>query len=197
MTALEMEADNTMGVVLVVINCLCFLVIVLASAYSMQEALNAHGRLMLLKVKVTERRGSLRARLSSRNLSSARQIQEKILSRSLIKDRHLLGLTPSQLEALPNGGVDAKTFHLFLSHVWTVRDACSNSGPQQGRFAKVLASLSAQTAQDQNRLLKKRLQNLVPNMRIFLDVDDLVEGKGADDIDKSSVCLVPFQELDP
>lgn len=37
MTALEMQSDNTMGVVLIMINCVCFVVIVIASIYFMQE----------------------------------------------------------------------------------------------------------------------------------------------------------------
>ena len=165
-TGAAMSEDDSMGIVLVSINCLCFVVIGLASIYSMNEALNAQGRLMILKVKV-DLRATLKARLmSSKGRAPGREAfkaREKVISRAPIKDRYLLALNPSQLEAI--GGDGSKTFHLFLSHVWT-------------------------TAQDQCRLLKKRLQHLVPVMRIFLDVDDLVEGKGADDIDKSSVCLV-------
>ena len=45
---------------------------------------------------------------------------------------------------------DGNDFHLFLSHVWG-------------------------TGQDQMRIVKQRLLEMVPSLRIFLDVDDLEE----------------------
>ena len=56
-------------------------------------------------------------------------------------------------------------FHLFLSHAW-------GSG------------------QDQMRIVKQRLVEMVPGLLIFLDVDDLKEGMGADDVERSKVVLV-------
>ena len=56
-------------------------------------------------------------------------------------------------------------FHLFLSHNW-------------------------EYAQDQMRIIKERLQLMLPSARTFLDVDDLATGKGAEYVDVSQVTLV-------
>ena len=56
-------------------------------------------------------------------------------------------------------------FHIFLSHVWG-------------------------TGQDQMRIVKQRLLELVPALAVFLDVDDLKEGRGAEYVDRSNVVLV-------
>lgn len=44
------------------------------------------------------------------------------------------------------------------------------------------------TGQDQMRVVKQRLLEMVPNLRIFLDVDDLKEGRGELDVDR--FCLL-------
>ena len=56
-------------------------------------------------------------------------------------------------------------YHLFLSHVWS-------------------------TGQDQMRILKQRLLQLMPDVKIYLDLDDLKQGKGAEGVDSSDVVLV-------
>jgi len=56
-------------------------------------------------------------------------------------------------------------FHLFLSHVWG-------------------------TGQDQCRIIKQRLLELMPMVKVFLDVDDLKEGKGAEYVDRSHLILI-------
>jgi len=56
-------------------------------------------------------------------------------------------------------------FHLFLSHVWS-------------------------TGQDQMRIAKQRLVEMLPSLVVFLDVDDLAEGKGAEFVDASLVTLI-------
>ena len=56
-------------------------------------------------------------------------------------------------------------FHLFLSHVWG-------------------------TGQDQMRIIKQRLLEMLPDIRVFLDVDDLREGKGAEYVDASGLTLI-------
>mmetsp|Transcript_12124 Transcript_12124/g.31431 ORF Transcript_12124/g.31431 Transcript_12124/m.31431 type:complete len:638 (-) Transcript_12124:108-2021(-) len=61
--------------------------------------------------------------------------------------------------------IDVGEFHLFLSHVW-------GSG------------------QDQMRIVKTRLLEMLPHARIFLDVDDLTEGKGAEFVDASAATLI-------
>ena len=43
---------------------------------------------------------------------------------------------------------------------------------------------------DQMRVLKQRLNEMVPNLKIFLDVDDLKSGKGAESVDTSLNILV-------
>ena len=56
-------------------------------------------------------------------------------------------------------------YHIFLSHVWI-------------------------SGQDQMRILKQRLIAMMPEIRVFLDVDDLKHGRGGEDIDRSNVVLV-------
>ena len=56
-------------------------------------------------------------------------------------------------------------YHLFLSHVW-------GSG------------------QDQMRIVKDRLRSMVLNVQVFLDVDDLAEGKGGEYVDCSTAFLI-------
>ena len=56
-------------------------------------------------------------------------------------------------------------FHLFLSHVWS-----------QG--------------QDQMRIIKQRLLEMLPDIKVFLDVDDMQFGRGAEYLDASAVVLV-------
>ena len=62
------------------------------------------------------------------------------------------------------GGIPTR-FHLFLSHVWG-------------------------TGQDQMRIVKQRLVEMLPDIRVFLDVDDLKEGKGAEYVDASGLTLI-------
>ena len=47
---------------------------------------------------------------------------------------------------------------------------------------------------DQMRLVKQRLNELVPNLKVFLDVDDLKSGKGAESVDVSQTTLVMVSE---
>ena len=56
-------------------------------------------------------------------------------------------------------------YHLFLSHVWS-------------------------TGQDQMRIVKQRLLEMVPEIRVFLDVDDLKEGRGSEDVEVSQHVLI-------
>ena len=62
-------------------------------------------------------------------------------------------------------GAVGGSFHVFLSHVWG-------------------------TGQDQVRIVKQRLLEMIPDIKAFLDVDDLKEGKGAEYVDVSTVSLV-------
>ena len=56
-------------------------------------------------------------------------------------------------------------YHVFLSHVW-------------------------KSGQDQARTLKDRLIECLPDVKVFLDIDDMVEGVGKEYLDKSHHCLV-------
>ena len=56
-------------------------------------------------------------------------------------------------------------FHLMLSHAWS-------------------------HGQDQMRIVKQRLLEMLPDAKIFLDADDLTEGRGAEAVDASSSVLV-------
>lgn len=40
------------------------------------------------------------------------------------------------------------------------------------------------------RITKQRLLEMVPDLSVFLDVDDLKEGKGAEYVDASDVILI-------
>ena len=65
--------------------------------------------------------------------------------------------------AVPLG--EGLKYHLFLSHVWGL-------------------------GQDRMRVIKDRLDVLLPSLIVFLDVDDLEEGGGADDLICASTVLV-------
>ena len=62
-------------------------------------------------------------------------------------------------------GGEVLSYHIFLSHSW-------------------------KTGQDAMRIVKEKLVEMVPGMYVFLDVDDLKEGKGAESVDTSCVILV-------
>jgi len=81
------------------------------------------------------------------------------------KARRLRYRSDNNEVSVPSIGSDGHQFHLFLSHVW-------GSG------------------QDQMRIVKTRLIEMMPDVKVFLDVDDLTEGKGAEFVDASVVTLV-------
>jgi hypothetical protein len=56
-------------------------------------------------------------------------------------------------------------YHLFLSHAWPL-------------------------GQDVCKLIKQRCREICPSLRVFLDVDDLVSGYGAEIVDKSRSILI-------
>ena len=60
-------------------------------------------------------------------------------------------------------------YHCFLSHVWA-------------------------SAQDQQRVIRQRLLEMLPGVAVFLDVEDLKEGRGAESIDLSATVLVYCSE---
>ena len=73
----------------------------------------------------------------------------------------------------------AEEFHLFLSHAW-----------RSGATADGAEANGLQPAQDQMRIIKIRLNAMLPGVKVFLDVDDLKEGKGAESVDASGQILV-------
>jgi len=77
--------------------------------------------------------------------------------------KRLRSVDDDELVRLP--AIQPGNFHVFLSHVWG-------------------------TGQDQMRIVKLRLGEMLPDVRCFLDVDDLREGKGAEFVDKSEKTLV-------
>lgn len=89
--------------------------------------------------------------------------------RRLVNDAAKLRLryveTGKLAEVAPLSEADGEEFHVFLSHVWT-------------------------TGADQMRITKERLRYLVPDLKVFLDVDDLYEGRGAEYVDKSQLVCV-------
>ena len=69
-------------------------------------------------------------------------------------------------EEVPAPVIDDGWFHIFLSHVWA-------------------------TGQDQMRIIKQRLQEMIPELRVFLDVDDLEDiGNLEGYIERSAAVLV-------
>ena len=60
------------------------------------------------------------------------------------------------------------SWDLFLSHVW---------GGSSGGQTKM-------------RVIKMRLKEMMPTLRVFLDVDDLKEGRGMQDVDRSFTVLI-------
>ena len=75
--------------------------------------------------------------------------------------RYLSTGQPVQLEPLTDGN----QYHLFLSHSWL-------------------------SGQDAVRVMKERLLNLLPDTKIFLDVDDLASGRGAAEVAASEILIV-------
>jgi hypothetical protein len=61
--------------------------------------------------------------------------------------------------------LESGSFHVFLSHCWA-------------------------SAQDQVRIIKQRLREMIPEMVVFLDVDDMKEGRGAEYLDVSETFLI-------
>ena len=72
---------------------------------------------------------------------------------------------PTSFAATYKMGAVTGSFHIFLSHVWS-------------------------TGQDHMRIVKQRLLEMLPDIRVFLDVDDLKEGKGAEYVDASVLSLI-------
>ena len=96
----------------------------------------------------------------ARRLRWCKDAAEVILSKPAIPDCKPASFAPSY-----NMSAVAERFHIFLSHVWG-------------------------TGQDQMRVVKQRLLEMLPDVIPFLDVDDLTEGKGAEYVDASSVTLI-------
>ena len=80
------------------------------------------------------------------------------------KQLQRLRLKEDKSEAIPPK-LPSNEYHIFLSHCWS-------------------------SGQDQMRVLKQKIFEMMPECRVFLDVDDLHEGKGAEFIDKSVVVLI-------
>ena len=96
----------------------------------------------------------------SRRLRYLRDESEVLLGAPIVPEKAPTPFPPTYAMGTVSG-----TFHIFLSHVWG-------------------------TGQDQMRIVKQRLLEMLPDARVFLDVDDLKEGKGAEYVDVSAVSLV-------
>jgi len=77
----------------------------------------------------------------------------------------LPSLTQEDFSHLP-GFVSSQYFHLFLSHAWPL-------------------------GQDVCKLIKQRCREICPSLIVFLDVEDLTSGYGAESVD-SSQCILLF-----
>jgi hypothetical protein len=128
---------------------------------SVLGALVVAAALLLMDFFVERRRRWAEARAATaRRLRKVDDGSEVVLGAPVISSRRPPSFTPTYVMA------DILLhFHLFLSHVWG-------------------------TGQDQARIVKQRLGEMLPDASVFLDVDDLSEGKGAEFVDVSSVTLV-------
>lgn len=90
----------------------------------------------------------------------ARRKREEHLAMS-----RLLVFPDGSVPILPDLADEGLAFHLFLSHAWG-------------------------TGQDQMRVLKNKLLVVLPEIKCFLDVDDLKEGRGREYVEQShTVCI--------
>jgi len=103
------------------------------------------------------------------NFMSRRRTRQRMWARIMRKNKNLLD---RRLRRESDGAMVSVPpleapyrFHIFLSHVW-------NQG------------------QDVMRILKLRLCELIPGLSVFLDVDDLEEGNGANALDSSSLVVI-------
>ena len=91
------------------------------------------------------------------------QMQATRKLRTLRRER--LRYCSNDAEAIPVEITEPEVFHLFLSHAW-------------------------KTGAHQMRIIKDRLSTeVLPGLRVFLDVDDLVGGHGVWDVDRSAHLL--------
>ena len=97
---------------------------------------------------------------------SVRLLHQRAAHLSDARVRHV----SSGAEGIPHPLREGEMFHLFLSHSWI-------------------------HGQDQMRLVKERLTaQLLPGLRVFLDVDDLEEGRGTEDVNRSQHILIFLTE---
>ena len=105
--------------------------------------------------------------------------------------KRLRSVDDDELVRLP--AIQPGNFHVFLSQSVHAED----SSPRRPCHAPALTEMARRhpdsvwgTGQDQMRIVKLRLGEMLPDVRCFLDVDDLREGKGAEFVDKSEKTLV-------
>ena len=93
--------------------------------------------------------------------------QARVNRRAELHSRRLRFVETREAVAMPRLPAGALQFHLFLSHAWI-------------------------SGQDQMRVVKQRLREMLPGIRIFLDVDDMQgqEACGADFIRASQVMVL-------
>lgn len=89
--------------------------------------------------------------------------RKEIEEREAIAARHLHRVADDNDVVPPS--IPGDHYNCFLSHVWG-------------------------TGQDQMRVVKTRLNEMIPGLRVFLDVDDLKEGRGMEYVDRSDVVLI-------
>lgn len=142
----SIEHGDAMGVVLVCINCICFLAMTLGTIAGILRQQRHHAE------------GQLRIQLDGKRAKESGRKQKEML----VFAKHLQGEAVDEHE-------ESKKWHTFLSHVWS-------------------------SAQDQMRFLKTRLIRLIPDVRVFLDVDDLTEGFGAESVLECSSVLIFVSE---
>jgi len=117
--------------------------------------------ILIVQFAEDQRRRQHEARANlARRLRYKHNNDEVTLGKPIISEGAAPDFAPSKVMGDVSG-----QFHIFLSHVWG-------------------------TGQDQMRIVKQRLREMTPDASVFLDVDDLKDGKGAEYVDVSVVVLI-------
>ena len=119
----------------------------------------------------------------------------------LAKARRLMAINKRRREVYATQLLTRKSgsdFHVFLSHTWDqVRARCLSCSSLSGHHHLPLTHISntrLSQGQDEMRVVKQKLLEMMPDTSVFLDVDNLKEGAGGSQVDKSSAMLVFITE---
>ena len=162
----DLDNDLTLGIVLIAINCFAFVILFVVMAYEIfrtRQAAQARRLRFNDKDRQFVTTGDFRYKLADVSPMANLRDTAVNIGKNL---KNVAQPRPSRARSFRASKAEAKgSFHIFLSHVWS-------------------------TGQDTMRIVKERLQEMVPGLLCFLDVDNLTQGKGAESVDASCVCLI-------